>query len=90
MQVGQQVVVSGWAHFRANGLLHHVEADVITSASGSDLEVWSQPPEPLFCEVPLSRSWQAQTPTTGINAVIGRWPGDESDEEIFRFLEEIS
>ena len=25
---------------------------------------------------------QAQTPTTGLNAIIGQWPGDETDEEI--------
>jgi len=63
---------------------------MIAPASGDDLDVWSHPPEPLFYLAPLSRLWQAQSPTTGINEIIGRWPGDESDEEVFRFLEEIS
>jgi len=67
-----------------------VKAEVITPALADDLDVWSHPPEPLFYVAPLSRLRQAQSPTTGINAIIGRWPGDESDEEVFRLLEEIS
>jgi hypothetical protein len=31
-----------------------------------------------------------QGPDSGINAIIGRWPGDESDEEIVALLEELS
>jgi hypothetical protein len=31
-----------------------------------------------------------QGPDSGINAIIGKWPGDESDEEIFALLEELS
>lgn len=31
-----------------------------------------------------------QGPYTGINAIIGKWPGDESDEEIQALLEELS
>ena len=31
-----------------------------------------------------------QTPTTGLGGIIGKWPGDESDEEIQKALEELS
>jgi hypothetical protein len=31
-----------------------------------------------------------QGPDSGVNAIIGRWPGDESDEEIIALLEELS
>jgi hypothetical protein len=33
---------------------------------------------------------QPQGPDSGINAIIGKWPGDESDEEILALLEELS
>lgn len=33
---------------------------------------------------------QPQGPDTGINAIIGKWPGDESEEELLALLEEIS
>jgi hypothetical protein len=32
----------------------------------------------------------AQGPQTGINAIIGQWPGEETDEEISELLEELS
>lgn len=31
-----------------------------------------------------------QGPHSGINAVIGAWPGDETDEVVFRILDEMS
>jgi hypothetical protein len=31
-----------------------------------------------------------QGPDSGINAVIGKWPGDETDEQIQALLEELS
>ncbi len=33
---------------------------------------------------------QPQGPDSGLNAVMGKWPGDESDEEILALLEEMS
>ena len=34
--------------------------------------------------------YQPQGPDSGINAIIGRWPGDESEEEILALLEDLS
>ena len=34
--------------------------------------------------------WQPQGPHSGVNAIIGRWPGDETDEQIAAALEELS
>jgi hypothetical protein len=31
-----------------------------------------------------------QGPGSGLNAVMGKWPGDESDEEVLALLEELS
>ena len=33
---------------------------------------------------------QPQEPDSGMNAIFGKWPGDESDEEILALLEEMS
>jgi hypothetical protein len=37
-----------------------------------------------------STARQRQTRQTGVNAIIGRWPGDETDEEIEAALERLS
>jgi hypothetical protein len=33
---------------------------------------------------------QPQGPNSGLNAVMGKWPGDETEEEILALLEELS
>ena len=34
--------------------------------------------------------YRKQGPDSGLNAIIGKWPGDETDDEVFAMLEDIS
>jgi hypothetical protein len=86
---GQRVVVSGTAVFRASGALLRIEADSIEPA-GSDAAVWARVPTPLFRIMDTVSLHEPQGPRSGVNAVIGHWPGDESDEEIATALRELS
>jgi hypothetical protein len=45
---------------------------------------------PIVGKLDLDALHQPQGPDSGINAIIGKWPGDESDEEILALLEELS
>lgn len=65
-------------------------ADLQQRAGKEDQFPCSQVPRPLFAELDLQEMMRPQRPMTGINAVIGAWPGDETDEEIFKMLEEMS
>lgn len=87
--LGQRVVVSGLAVFRPSGNLLRVEADSIAQATDAD-RVWSEVPRPREERIDRSQLVVRQTPRSGIAAVIGAWPGDESDEQIAELLEEIS
>lgn len=86
---GQSVVVSGTAVFRASGGLLRIEAEAIEPA-GSDAAVWARVPAPLFRIMDAASLREPQGPRSGVNAVIGHWPGDESDEEIATALRELS
>ena len=44
----------------------------------------------LVRKLDLEALHQPQGPDSGLNAVMGKWPGDESDEEILALLEEMS
>jgi hypothetical protein len=88
--LGRSVIVSGKAYFGSTGRHRYVLAERIAPAAAGDLEVWSELPAPLFVQPALGRSRRAQTSETGINAIFGKWPGDETDEEFFRMIEEIS
>jgi hypothetical protein len=86
---GQSVVVSGTAVFRPSGTLLRIEADAIQPA-GDDAAVWAHVPAPLFQVMDTAILKRTQGPRTGINAIIGRWPGEESDEQIAEALRELS
>lgn len=45
---------------------------------------------PLVGKLDLKALHQPQGPNSGINAIMGKWPGDESEEEILALLEEMS
>jgi hypothetical protein len=86
---GESVLVAGRAVFRPSGSVLRIEAEEVEPAAG-DIRVWSRMPVPIFRRLDLRTLHQPQGPRSGINALIGRWPGDESDEEVLELLEEIS
>ena len=45
---------------------------------------------PLVGTIDLKALHVPQGPNSGINAIIGKWPGDESEEEVLAMLEELS
>ena len=87
---GKNVTVSGRAVFRPSGSVLRIEAEEVEPATGGDIGVWSRLPSPVFRRLDRRSLHQPQSPRSGINALIGRWPGDESDEEVLELLEEIS
>lgn len=87
---GKLAVVSGMAQFRPSGALLRVDADGVEPGSEPDLVLWSEPPRPLFATLDAQSLRKPQGARSGLNAVVGAWPGEETDDEIFALLEEIS
>jgi hypothetical protein len=86
---GQSVVVAGTAVFRPSGAVLRIEADAIQPAD-ADAAVWARVPAPLFHVMDAATLRQQQGIRSGVNAIIGRWPGEETDEEISTALRELS
>ena len=86
---GKKAVVSAVAVFRPSGKVLRLEADDISPA-GDDFSLWSVEPKPLFEEASVALLRQPQGPRSGINLIIGQWPGNEPDEEVAAALEELS
>jgi hypothetical protein len=87
---GRMAIVSGAAQFRPSGTLLRVDADHLSPADDEDLRMWSVMPEPLDVQPSARNARQPQGPRSGISAIFGKWPGDETDEEIFHLLHERS
>jgi hypothetical protein len=87
---GQHVVVTGDVVFRPSGSVMRMDS-VKLELAGEEASAWEKLPRPLFEQpVPTTRYRVAQTPDTGLAAIIGRWPGDETGEEIAAGLEAIA
>jgi len=86
---GKKVIIAGNAVFKPSGRVLRIEADQMQSAHG-DISMWSVVPKPLDESVDVRALTQPQGPKTGLNAVFGRWPGDESDDDVTRALREVS
>jgi hypothetical protein len=83
-----QVVVDGVAVFRPSGALLRVDTQGLQKADKSD-DFFSKVPTPAARSVDSKRIRQTQTSATGANAVFGKWPGDESEEQLLAALKEL-
>lgn len=86
---GQEVMVSGVVSFRPSGSVLRIDADAIEPAKGAT-GLWSQVPKPVFHRLDVRSLHKVQGPRSGLNALYGKWPGDETDEEIEDALAELS
>jgi len=83
---GQRGVSNGAASFDDDGAVTRFEVSYLGPASPGD-EFFSRRPRPWGQPLDRAALNVPQTPTTGLNAVWGKWPGDETEEEILAALE---
>lgn len=86
---GRTAVVSATAVFRPSGKVLRLEADHLEPGD-QDFVFWSWGPRPIGGPLEPRELRVPQPPRSGLNAIIGRWPGDESEAEIAAALGELS
>lgn len=82
------VLVSGRAVFRASGSLLRIEADEVREATDADA-YFAKIPRPNRRHSDLRRVLHEQRHKRGVAAILGQWPGEESDEEVQAWLQEM-
>ncbi|EPX56092.1 hypothetical protein D187_007434 [Cystobacter fuscus DSM 2262] len=87
---GKQVVVSGMAVFRPSGSVSRIDVEQMQEASAQESALWSRLPRPLRVSLDTRSLRVVQDDRSGLNAIYGQWPGDESEEELVAALEELS
>lgn len=86
---GTDVRVSGLAKFRPSGSVLRIEAEAVQAAQG-DVSVWSKMPVPRGRSQAHRELKKPHGARSGIAAIWGKWPGDESDEEFDAALSQLS
>lgn len=82
--LGHKAVVEGSMTFKASGRPLRIEADYMALASERD-EVWARMPRGETGTAP-----HLLAPGGDLTSFFGQWPGDETDEEAFAALDELS
>lgn len=82
-----RVVVSGRVYYTSRQRIQRIEAERIIDATDRDMDVWGLAPTVDLSPSQLRRH---QGPRSGLSAIFGRWPGDESDEEVLAALGQTS
>jgi hypothetical protein len=87
--LGRRVLVLGRAIYRPSGQLLRIDADEIAAAEGES-SIWSRVPAARTRRFDLRQVIREQSHKKGIGAIMGKWPGDETDEQIERALRDLS
>ncbi len=82
------VVVDALAVFRPSGSLLRIEAGAMEEAGDEDA-YFSRFPDPAPAKMDLRRAHRVQSGTSGMAAVYGRWPGDESEADLLQALRDL-
>lgn len=85
---GRPAMVKGFAKFRPSGAILRIDAERVDPAVG-DTAVWSVVPKALESSFDLRSFRRPQGPAFGLPAIIDRWPGDETDDEVRSAFEKV-
>jgi hypothetical protein len=90
LHFGRQVLVIGQAHFKPNGMLRVIEAEKVQPATEVELEMFGTLPTSDTALLATSDFSKRQGAKRGVAGLLGSWPGDETDDQVERALEEVS
>lgn len=85
----RRVLVLGTAVYRASGRLLRIDAEAVKPGE-NELNIFSRIPSPPSTRNDTAKLRKPQGLKSGINAIVGKWPGDETEEEITAILKELS
>jgi hypothetical protein len=86
--LGKRVLVHGKAVYRASGRLLRIDVEAIEDGQDAPA-LWARVPEPIRGALTPQQLSGAGPRTGGVEAFFGRWPGDESEEELLASLREL-
>jgi len=86
--LSEHVVLMGKAVYRPSGNLLRVDAVEVRTMEEAD-RFFTTIPQPTSNGVDMRSIRHAQRSKRGVAAIIGQWPGDETDEQIAAALEDI-
>jgi len=85
----RRVLVLGRAVYRASGRVLRIEASEVRKADAGK-GIFSTFPRPVTPRLNIRKLLHEQRNKKGVSAVFGKWPGDETEEQLEQALRELS
>lgn len=86
--LGKKILAVGKAVYRPSGSLLRVDAQAVEEGTGQP-KVFSKVPPPIEHRQPAARLRISEQATHGVPGFFGKWPGDESDDELLAMLRDV-
>jgi hypothetical protein len=86
--LGSTLLVVGKAIYRPSGSLLRIDAQAIGQGTGEP-KLFGKVPPPIEHRQPTVRLRVSEQAKRGVPGFFGKWPGDETDEELLAMLREV-
>lgn len=85
---GQEVAINGMAHFKPGGQLSYVKMEGFGNA-GLATRMLSRKPDKMNMQQQIALQLREGKKRNPLDDIIGKWPGEETDEEFEKMLKDL-
>lgn len=85
---GKELTVTGQAHFKPGGQLSYIALESLNEATEED-RVFSKRPQKASMQQKIAMQLKAGKKSNPLESIIGKWPGNETDEEFEQMLKDL-
>lgn len=86
---GKEITITGMAHFKPGGQLSYLQMDRFGKPGKAD-KFFSKKPDKMSMQQQIALQIREGKKKNPLDDVIGKWPGDETDEEFERMLKDLN
>lgn len=83
---GQEIAITGMAHFKPGGQLSYVKMEKFNQADERMMKIFSKKPHKMSLQQQIALQLREGKKPNPIDEIFGKWPGNESDEEFEKML----
>lgn len=85
---GQEIAITGMAHFKPGGELSYVKMEKFGKA-GKTTQFFSRKPDKMNMQQQIALQLREGKKRNPIDDIFGKWPGNETDEEFEQMLKDL-
>lgn len=86
---GQQIAITGMAHFKPGGQLSYIKMENFNEADERMMKMFSKKPHKMSIQQQIALQIREGKKPNPIDEIFGKWPGNETDEEFEKMLKDL-